>query len=135
VAPRREFQVKLEGPFFERDVRRTVRANIRDLMDKLAAEAEADVKAQMDARAGQMPHWTGHTRSRVVGRTQSLRGRRWEVSAVVSVNTDGMSRSDAIRTKAAGAQMEARFRMFRRTAAAMRRARAILSANLTKGLE
>lgn len=104
-------------------------------MDDLAAEGERAVKAQMAAKAGQMPHYTGHTAAAVRGRTKSLANKRWLVSAVISTDTSGMDRKEAIRTKAAAAQMEGRFHMFRLTAGAMRRSRKVLAANLTKGME
>lgn len=126
--------VELSGPFFTRDPRQTVRQNIRRMMDALASEMEAGVKSGMDAASGGIPLWTGWTRDHVVGRTQSLSGRRWGLTAVVSANTAGMDRPGAIRTKAAAASIERRFHPFRRTTARARRARAVLAANLTEGL-
>jgi hypothetical protein len=46
-----------------------------------------------------------------------------------------MDARDAIRTKAAASSVEGRFRPFRRVTSALRRSRAVLSANLTEGLE
>lgn len=134
-APRREFQIMLEGPFFERDPAKTFRQNARRLMDSLASEGEADVRSQIAGQAGSMPHYTGWTADTVQGRTSSLTGRRWALSLVISANTAGMDRKDAIRTKAAGASIERRWHPFRKTARAMRRSRALLVADLTRGLE
>ena len=128
-------RVDLKGPFFERDPKKTIRHNIRDMLDALVAEMEKDVKVQMEGKSGSMPAWTGWTRDHVVGRTSSLAGKRWGLTAVVSANTAGMDRSKAIRTQAAAASIEARFHPFRRTTSAARRARAVLVANLVKGLE
>lgn len=127
-------RVDFSGPFFDRDPRKTIRSNIRDMMDRLAAEGERDVKQQIAGRAGAMPHYTGWTHDRVRGRTESLSGKQWAVTAVVSTDTSGMSARDAIRTKAAAASIERRFHPFRRTTSAMRRSRAVLGANLVKGL-
>lgn len=123
------------GPFFTRDPKLTIRSNIRSMMDALAAEAEKDVQGQIAGKAGSMPHYTGWTRNHVVGRTSSLGGKRWAVSAVVSANTSGMGARDAIRTLAAAASIERRWRPFARTASAMRRSRAAINANLTRGIE
>lgn len=132
---RREFQVRLEGPIFEPNVHKTFGANIQALMDVLAAEGQRTIKTELVARRRRIPYWTGHTFNQVRGRTRSLTGRRWRVSLVVSADTSGMSAREATRTKAAAAQLEARYHMFRRTAAALRRSRNILAANLTKGLD
>jgi hypothetical protein len=127
--------VDFTGPFFTRDPKLTVRGNIRKMLDALSAEMERDVKNQMETRAASMPGWTGWSRDHVVGRTHSLGGKRWGLTAVVSANTNGMDRTDAIRTKAAAATIERRWHPFRRTAGRARRARAVITANLTAGLE
>jgi hypothetical protein len=80
------------GPFFTKDPAKTFRQNIRVMMAAIAAEGEADVKAQLAAGdAGRQPisllgdHVSGH----VIGRTASLAGRNWQVTAVISVNNSG----------------------------------------------
>jgi hypothetical protein len=128
-------RVDFSGPFFDRDPVKTIRANIRDMMDRLAEEGERDVVQQIAGRSGSMPAYTGWTASHVRGRTESLSGKRWAVSAVVSMNTAGMDARTAIRTQAATATIEARWHPFRRTTTAIRRSRAVMAANLTKGLE
>jgi hypothetical protein len=135
ISQSKQLQITLEGPFFERDPRRTFRQNVRDMMAAIAKEAEASVKADIASHAGRMPHYTGHSHDAIVGRTRSVTGRRWEVSAVISASTQGMGRREAIRTKAAAASIERRWHPFRRTAGAIRRSRAVLATNLTKGLE
>jgi len=127
-------RVDFKGPFFERDPRKTCRANVMDMMDALAAEGKDAVQQEIAANAGRMPRYTGHTRDATRGRTKSLKGKRWQLHAVVSTDTSGMDRAAAIRTKAAAASIERRFHPFRRVAGRMRRARAVISANLTKGL-
>lgn len=128
-------RIDFSGPFFTRDPRQTIKGNIRDMMDRLAEEGERDVQQQIQGRAGSMPNYTGWTRDRVRGRTSSLSGKRWAVTAVVSMNTSGMGARDAIRTQAAAASIERRFHPFRRTTSAMRRSRAVMAANLVRGLE
>jgi len=126
--------VAFSGPFFARDVRKTVRQNIRSLMQAVAEEGESAVRAEIQSHAGQMRHSTGHTAAHVRGRTKSLAGRQWEVSAVVSMDTRGMTAKEAIRTQAAAAGIERRWHPYRRVASALRRAKAVISADLTKGL-
>lgn len=130
-----QVHVELDGNFFHKDPAKTLYRNIRDLMDQLAEWGEGDVRSQIETHHRGMPNWTGWTLDHVKGRTSSLGGKRWAVSAVVSANTAGMSAKDAIRTKAAAATIERRWHPFRRTAGRMRSARPLLSANLTKGIE
>jgi len=127
--------VDLEGAFFHRDPGKTFRANVKDMLDELARWMEAEVKGEIEGHAGDMPDWTGWSRDHTVGRTSSISGRRWGTWARVSANTAGMSATDAIRTKAAAATIERRWHPYRQVKSAVYRARPILSANLTKGLE
>lgn len=129
-------KVELDGPFFTRDVRKTVRQNIADFEETLAEYGEAKARAALEGKRGSMPRWTGWSHERIVGRTRSeMRrgGKAWQVTAVVSANTDGMSKADAIRTKAAASRYEARFGIFRRTTFAIRAK--MRSVNLTKSIE
>lgn len=132
VSASKTLQITLEGPFFERDPGKTFRRNVRDLMAAVGDEAEASIRTDIEGRS--MRYSTGHTARQLRGRTESLIGRKWETTAVISMDTRGMSRRDAIRTRAAASSIEGRWRPFRRTTGAIRRARAVLSANLTKGL-
>lgn len=128
-------RVDFSGPFFTRDPGKTLRGNVRDLMEALAAEMESDVRAQITGHAGDMPYSTGWTYQHTIGRTESYNGKRWAATAVVSANTAGMSAEDAIRTKAAAATIERRWHPYRKTARSVRSSRALLRANLTEGLE
>ncbi len=134
MAKRNALSVSLEGPFFKRDPRKTVRGNIRTMMGALADETESYVRDQIQSHRGAMPHYTGHTARQVRGRNESLSGRDWDVSMVVSVDSSGMSAREATRTMAAASTIEERWHPFRRAAGAIRRSRAVLSANITKGL-
>lgn len=132
------FQAKaqLSGPFFTKDPMKTIIGNIGDFNEKLADYGEKRVRGAIESRSGQMRRWTGHSRDHVIGRTRAETtrgGRRWAVTAVVSESTDGMSRADAIRTKAAGAGIERRWHPFRSASFAMRAK--VKELNLSKGLE
>lgn len=129
------YRVQLEGNFFKRDPGKTLRQNVRDMNDALAAWMEGEVQGLIAGHASSMPAYSGWSRDHTVGRTESYSGKRWGLWVVVSANTEGMSRSDAIRTKAAAATIERRWHPYRTVKGAVYRARPILTANLTKGLE
>lgn len=127
--------VELSGPFFRRDPGKTIRANVRDLMGELADSMDEDVSSGIAAAAGSMANYTGWSLGHTVGRAHSNSGKRWGTWARVSAYTDGMSRADAIRTKAAAASIERRWHPYRKAKSNVYRARALLTADLTKGLE
>jgi len=127
--------VKLEGDFFRRDPGKTFRANVRDMLDELAEWMEAEVKGQIEGHAGEMPDYTGWSAAQTVGRTTSQSGKRWGTWARVSAFTGGMGATDAIRTKAAASTIERRWHPYRQVKSAVYRARPLITANLTEGLE
>ena len=129
-------RVELDGPFFTRDVRRTVRQNITEFEEAIAAYGQERARGALAGKRGAIPRWTGWTHGRIIGRTQAeMRrgGKAWQVTAVVSANTDQLGRREAIRTKAAASSIEGRFGIFRRTTFAIRAK--MRSVNLTKDLE
>jgi hypothetical protein len=128
--------VILEGPFFTKDPGKTLRRNVMDMLDKLAAAMEEEVRRQVEGHAGAMPHYTGWSRDHTIGYTTSGRtGRRWTTWAAVGAVTAGMSKKDAIRTKAAAVTIEQRWHPYRSVKAGVYRSRPILTADLAKGLE
>jgi hypothetical protein len=127
--------VTLSGPFFTKDPGKTIRANVRDLMDQLAEQMEGDVRNAISANAGSMPAYTGWSRDHTVGRVHSVSGKRWGTWARVSALTEGMGKADAIRTKAAAASIERRWHPYRKAKSNVYRARALITADLTKGLD
>lgn len=129
--------IDLSGPFFKSDPRRTFRQNIRVLMARLAEEGEADVKAQLRQGEGaRAPIFALGDRvsDHAIGRVTSLVGKRWAVSAVISVNNSGYSRKQGISLMAAASSVEARTRAFRRTTTRLRKARAINADELLRGI-
>lgn len=129
-------RIDLEGPFFTRDPGKTLYANIREMMAALAAEMGDAVRSDIAAHQGGMPNWTGWTLEHTYGYTTSpVTGKHWAVSAAVATVTAGMSTKDAIRTKAAAASIEARWHPFRRVKSAVYRMRAVLTADLTEGMD
>jgi hypothetical protein len=127
-------KVELAGDFFRRDPGKTLRGNVRSMLDALAAEMERVVRDEIAGHAGAMPRYTGWTTAHTVGRTESYSGKRWGTWAVVSANTQGMSARDATRTKAAAASIERRWHPYQRVKGAVYRSRALLRADLTEDL-
>lgn len=123
-------KVTLSGPFFQQDVDKVFGRNVELMLADAAEEMESEVQRLIEGRAGNMPYYTGRSKRSVRGRVASLSGKQWHRHAVISADTSGMSRKDAIRTKAAAASIERRWHPFRRVASATRRIRR----DLTKGL-
>jgi hypothetical protein len=119
--------IVLSGPFFERDPRKTFRQNIRDFMDKVAATGEADVKAHYPVGP------TGDGRAGVVGRTSSLAGKRWAVTAVIS-ETHVYPWKNGGPKQYRGGKTEARVHMFRNARSDLLRLRSQMQADLMKGI-
>ena len=95
--------IDLTGPFFQRDPGKTVKGNIRKMMEGLAEEGEKAVREQIGSHT--YPRGTGWTEAHAEGRVSSLRGKPWFLTAVISANTGGMGAKDAIRTKAAASSV------------------------------
>jgi hypothetical protein len=126
------------GPFFTNDPAKTFRQNIRVLMDAIAKEGEADVKAQLQAGSSGRARISAlgdRVADHTVGRTSSIGGKRWAVTAVVSVNNLGWSRAQGISLMAAASMVERETHSFRRTTGRLRRARAINTAELLRGIK
>ena len=114
-------KVELSGNFFVRDPSKTLYRNIGDMLEALA---------------GEMPGYSGWSYDHTVGYVKSgLTGKRWATWAAVGAVTAGMSKKDAIRTKAAAASIERRWHPYRRVKSAVYRSRSVLSADLARGLE
>jgi hypothetical protein len=130
--------VELTGPFFEHDPGKTLRGNIEQMMEGVAEEGQRLVRSVLAAGESTREPIARLSPDRVsqhaIGRVRSLSGKKWRATAVISVNNSGLSRVQGISLMAAASSLEGRFHAFRRTASAIRRARAILNADLTKGL-
>lgn len=138
ATPRNTTTIKFDGPFFTGDPAKTFRQNIRAFMDVVAAEGEADVKAQMAVDAGGRKPIRALSPQRVSdhvrGRTRSISGRRWACTAVVSVNNSGFTKAQGISLMAAASQVESQTGAFKRTAARLRRVAKRADAVLLKGI-
>lgn len=138
ATPRNTTSIKFDGPFFTGDPAKTFRTNIRAFMDTVAAEGEADVKAQMAVGTGSRAPIRALPAQRVSdhvrGRTKALDGKRWAVTAVVSVNNSGFSAREGISLMAAASRVESQTGAFRRTASRLRRVAKQAGAVLLKGI-
>lgn len=140
MARRTQSIIDTSGPFFTKDPTKSFRGNIRDLMDAIAREGEGDVKVQLrQGENGRYPLGGGIRPGRVsgwiVGRTVNRIGRRWQVTAVVSVNNSGLTSEQGITLMAAASYLEGQLHVFRRTTSRLRRGRAVNQAELLKGLK
>lgn len=129
---------KKSGPFFRGNPRQTWRRNIRNLMGRVAQIGAQDVAEGLRAGQADRQPLRGIEPSRVAdwvhGRTISRAGRQWQVTAVVSIDTRGLSRRQARQVMAAASLLESRQHPFRRTTSRLRRVRRMLEDGLLEGL-
>lgn len=137
-------RVTFTGPFFVKDPTKTFRQNVRVMMDGVAAEGESyAIELLRSGQGGRALMSTGgRVSDHVVGRTSSLGGRRWAVSAKIAPRPPASSAKAemaALSGRKRGNRgvtvgIEERDHVFRRTAARLRKARAINVAELLKGI-
>lgn len=119
--------IRFEGGFFEKDPAATVRQNIRSMLAALVKEGAEDVRDHY-------PVETGAGRAGVVGRVASQTGKPWFLHGVIS-ETHPYHWAGGGAKRYLGGKSEAKYHMFRRTASRVRAMRAVISADLAKGLE
>ena len=73
--------ISYSGPFFSRDVKKTFRANARDLVTAIAEDGERMVKDNLTPGHGRV---SGRYADAVEGRAKSLSGKKWALTAVVT---------------------------------------------------
>lgn len=128
-------KVTYSGPFFTGSPSKTFYENLGDMLDQVAGEMEGMARSEISSHEGQMPYSIGWTEAHTFGYTRSPKtGKVWATWAAVGVPTTGMGKEQAIRTKAAAASIERRFHVFRNVKSAVYRMRALLRADLTKGM-
>lgn len=130
--------IDLSGPFFTKDVTKTLNENIVLMLEAVAEEGELDVRDQLVAtQEGRLPisrlgdRVSDHVRGRVV----SLASKHWQRTAVISVNNSGFGPYEGRSLMAAASKVEGATHAFRRTTSRLKRARAVNRAELMKGLE
>lgn len=130
--------ISFDGPFFRYDPVKTFRQNVREMMDAVAAEGEKDVVAQLragEARRRPVTLNVGRVADHVRGRTRNLAGKRWAVTAVVSVNNRGWTPAQGMALMAAASRVEGQTHAFRKTKNRIGRSRKTNMAELLKGIE
>lgn len=127
--------VTFTGPFFAKDPAKTLRNNIRDMLEEIAETAEREVRQQLSAGEGSRATLAAIPNGRVShfvrGRVASLTGKPWKLHAVISPDTSRLSATQAISVMAAASKLERRTHAFARTSRAIRAGRK----DLAKGLE
>lgn len=125
-------RITTSGPFFARDPGDTFSRNAAKMMEAFAREGETEARTRIRSipPAGVR---TGRTRSKLLGRAKAIAGRPWRATAIVGIPRI-QAGPDPIATYAALARIESAAHPMRATTNALRRARAVNTAELTKGL-
>lgn len=125
--------VDLTGPFFTKDPRKTFRQNARVMLQAIAEEGEAAVKARAPYYTGRSGDPNAHIRDFIRGRVVSLRGKPWALTAVVS-SLFHMYNTDNGKHYGYGRKLDRKTRFFRRGVATVRKQRREAE-KLLRGLE
>ena len=127
MATRVRYDIDLSGPFFTKDVKKTVRENMRVALLETVTQGRDIVQQQLTPGHGYL---TGRLSSHIQAANKSLSGQPWALSAVVRSTVNQVMPGH----KGYAMKIEAKYHMFRNARAAMRRAGKLLRANYTKGL-
>jgi hypothetical protein len=119
------------GPFFAHDPALTLRQNADRMMEAIAREGEADVRAQVAAGV-RTP--SEHFLPGVVGRTHRLDGTPFKIPGAVVSQTHVYPWRSAGSRKYRGGKLEARIHAFRRTRSRVSAVRRLNTAELLKGI-
>lgn len=129
-------KVQLEGNFFKYQPGKTLKQNVGDMLEAIAAWLDKETDSGIAAHAGQMPYWTGWTLKANQGYVESaVTGKHWETWAAAGTVTAHMDAKDARRTKAAAASIERRWHPWRNAKSGVYRSRAVVQAALAKGID
>lgn len=133
--------IDFDGPFFQVDPGETMLKNLQKMMAGIAEEGATAVRAAYAAGESQrdlvrmtQDRVSEHVIGRVTARP-SRGGRHWVSAAVVQVYNEGLSAAESRSLMAAGSYVERRTRAIRSLARQVRSSRAVLTANLTAGME
>jgi len=124
------------GPLFAADPTIPYWANVRAMLEGMAAEGEAEVISGLRSGEGTRAPLSDGSRvsEHIAGRVAALSGKQWYQHAVVSPDKSGMSAPEAIALYAAASRIETETHVFKKTATRLRASRAVQMAELTKGL-
>jgi len=128
-------KVSMSGPFFAPDANLRLGQNIRRMLQGVAEEGER-------VASERAPRLSGALSVGIEGRVSSVNGKPWLLTAVISAthvypwkNKGARGFVGRAQAEYRGGKAEGRYRMFRATTYQLRRARAVLTADLTRGLE
>jgi len=133
--------IDMQGPFFQVDPGETILKNLQKMMQGIAIEGASAVRASYAAGEGsrQLVRMTqDRVSSHVIGRVTarpSKGGRHWVSAAVVQVYNEGLSAAESRSLMAAASYVERRTHAIRSLTRQVRGSRAVLTANLSAGLE
>lgn len=143
--------ISFDGPFFTvRDPALTVRQNIGKMLDAVAEQGQEAVRSVFPVGSDGDAH-SGAGQAGVIGRVESMTGKRWALHAVISAQFTypwprtgrggthirsgrrmvGNSGSAQYR----GGKLERKLHMFGNVNRSLQSSRAVASANLSQGLE
>lgn len=128
MATRIRYDIDISGPFFTKDVRKTVRENMRAALLETVMQGRDIVQQQLTPGHGYL---TGNLSNHIQASNKSLTGQPWALSAVVRSTVNQTMPGH----KGYAMKVEAKYGMFRNARSAMRRAGKLLKANYTRGLE
>lgn len=130
--------IDFSGPFFERDPEKTIIDNVQKMMLALAEEGASATRTGLSYGAQEralIRELGDRVAEHVVGRVQSRSGKEWHTAAVVQVYNEGLSAAESRSLMAAASYVERQTRAVRNVTRQIRSARAVLTANLTAGIE
>ena len=129
--------IDYSGPFFENDPGKTFRQNGRRMIEAVVKEGAIDViHTLMSGESSRAPIRAlgGRVHEHVFDRVESLAGKPWQVTGVISINNSGFSAAEGISLMAAAAVLERKTKAFARARRALLRARAVNVAELLRGI-
>lgn len=131
-------RIEYSGPFFTKDIRKTFRANARDLVQSIAEDGASLVQQNLSPGNGRL---TGRYADAVEGRATSLRGKHWALTAVVTstrhLEMPGFKGYGLFLETGIKGRTQTAFRglwVYRRVGNALKRGSRVARADLTKGL-
>lgn len=131
-------RVDFSGPFFKVDPGKTILENVHKMMEAFAQEGATNAQTRLRVgaagRAG-IAEIGDRVADHVIGRVESRSGRKWTAAAVVQVYNQGLGAGESRSLMAAASYVESRTRAISNVTRQLRGARAVLRANLSKGID
>lgn len=130
--------IDFSGPFFTKDPEKTIIDNVQKMMQGIATEgataARTGLASGQQSRA-LIRELGDRVSDHVIGRVESRTGKEWHVAAVVQVYNQGLSAAESRSLMAAASYVARQTRAITDVTRQLRAARAVMTANLTAGIE